>query len=153
MSHRIGKFFSHKPRHLRRTICRSGLTRPEISPNNRAICKDTVCKKEKSKLLKGDIRFGSWVEVSDYPGSWAWKHWGCVSGAQILNLRQSLAAGGEDYNWDLLDGYDELNDHPDLQEKVRRAIIDGHIAPEDFNGVSFLPFFFAGGGLLWSLAC
>jgi serine/threonine-protein kinase ATR len=39
--------------------------------------------------------------------------------------------------WCLRDA-DDHSDHPDLQEKVRRAIIDGHIAPEDFNGVSCL---------------
>jgi hypothetical protein len=109
---------------------REDLTRPEISPNNRAVCKDTICKKEKAKLLKGDIRFGTWVEVGDYPGSWSWKHWyvlfcvfcgsairevvaddggrGCVSGAQIKGLRESLGTGGGEYDWDLLDGYDEL---------------------------------------------
>lgn len=46
----------------------------EISPNNRAGCKDTVCKEEKVKILKGEIRFGSWVEINEH-GSWAWKHW------------------------------------------------------------------------------
>lgn len=27
-------------------------------------------------------------------------------------------------------------DHPDVQEKVKQAIKQGHIAPEDFKGVS-----------------
>lgn len=46
------------------------------------------------------------------------------------------------YDFDRLDGYDSpgeknsLNHHPDLQEKVRNAIIQGRIDPEDFNGVS-----------------
>ena len=28
------------------------------------------------------------------------------------------------------------SDHPDVQERVKQAIKQGHIAPEDFNGVS-----------------
>ncbi len=46
----------------------------EISPNNRAKCKDSVCQKEAIKILKGEIRFGTWVEIEER-GSWAWKHW------------------------------------------------------------------------------
>jgi len=35
---------------------------------------------------------------------------GCVSGAQVQGMRESTSAGGEDgeYDWDLIDGYDEL---------------------------------------------
>ena len=41
----------------------------------------------------------------------------------------------------MLDGYDDedkgsLHDRPDLQEKVRRVITQGHIDPEDWRGVS-----------------
>lgn len=28
------------------------------------------------------------------------------------------------------------SDHPEVQEKIRRVIKQGHIDPEDFNGVS-----------------
>lgn len=49
-----------------------------MSPNNRAGCKDSVCKKENVKILKGEIRFGTWVEINER-GSWAWKHWYVVS--------------------------------------------------------------------------
>lgn len=31
-------------------------------------------------------------------------------------------------------------DHPEIQEKVRRVVMQGHIDPEDFNGVG-LPSF------------
>jgi hypothetical protein len=45
------------------------------------------------------------------------------------------------YRWDALDGYEgeekhSLENHPKLQEKVRRVITQGFIDPEDFNGVS-----------------
>ena len=46
----------------------------EISPNKRAGCKDTLCKEENVKIMKGELRFGSWVEIKEH-GSWAWKHW------------------------------------------------------------------------------
>ena len=35
---------------------------------------------------------------------------------------------------DLLDGYDEIP--PDVQEKVKRAIEQGHVDDEDWRGVS-----------------
>lgn len=31
-------------------------------------------------------------------------------------------------------------DHPEAREKVQRVITQGHIDPEDFNGVSILLF-------------
>ncbi|PHH88273.1 hypothetical protein CDD83_7757 [Cordyceps sp. RAO-2017] len=107
--------------------------RVEVSPNNRAVCKDTVCKKEQVKILKGEIRFGSWVEIHEH-GSWSWKHWGCVSGSQLVNLQEACSQGDETYDFDAIDGYDELNDYPEIQEKIRRCVKQGHIDPEDFKG-------------------
>ncbi|KAM3526605.1 hypothetical protein MY4038_006738 [Beauveria bassiana] len=46
----------------------------ELSGNNRAGCKDGVCKKAAIKITKGELRFGTWVEI-DTHGSWSWKHW------------------------------------------------------------------------------
>lgn len=46
----------------------------EVSPNNRAGCKDIECQKTKEKITKGMLRFGTWVTVEDH-SSWAWKHW------------------------------------------------------------------------------
>lgn len=46
----------------------------EVSPNNRAGCKDTQCKKNAEKITKGTLRFGSWVTIEEH-GSWSWKHW------------------------------------------------------------------------------
>jgi hypothetical protein len=68
---------------------------------------------------------------------------GCVTGKQIENLRSVLEDPSNPgvYRWDYLDGYEgddknALDKHPDLQAKVRRVIEQGHIDPEDFNGVS-----------------
>ncbi|RDA91179.1 hypothetical protein CP533_4843 [Ophiocordyceps camponoti-saundersi (nom. inval.)] len=107
--------------------------RVEVSPNNRAICKDTVCKANKEKILKGEIRFGTWVEIQEH-GSWAWKHWGCVSGAQMVAVQELCDKGDGSYDFDAIDGYDELNDHADLQEKIRRCVEQGHIDAQDFKG-------------------
>ncbi|KAG6301636.1 hypothetical protein E4U09_004937 [Claviceps aff. purpurea] len=86
--------------------------RVELSGNNRAGCKDSICSKEKIKITKGELRFGTWVEIQDH-GSWSWKHWGCVSGSQLQNLQEEDA---------------------DIQEKVRRCVKQAHIDPEDFKG-------------------
>lgn len=106
--------------------------RVEISPNNRATCKDTVCKKEQVKITKGEIRFGSWIEIQEH-GSWSWKHWGCVSGSQLQNLRDECDKGDGDWDFDVIDGYDELTDE-DVKEKIRRCVKQAHIDPEDFKG-------------------
>ncbi|KAH6604196.1 hypothetical protein Trco_007642 [Trichoderma cornu-damae] len=81
--------------------------RVEISPNNRAGCQDTVCKKDGVKIFRGEIRFGSWVEIKEH-GSWRWKHWGCVSGAQIAGLQELCGGDAGNYDYDAIDGYDEL---------------------------------------------
>ena len=52
----------------------------EVSANNRAGCQDALCKKEKKKILKGEIRFGVFVSGSanghEFSG-FKWRHW-CV---------------------------------------------------------------------------
>ncbi|KAK0729998.1 poly polymerase and DNA-ligase Zn-finger region-domain-containing protein, partial [Lasiosphaeris hirsuta] len=115
----------------------------ELSANNRAGCKDKVCKESNVKILKGELRLGTWVEIKDH-GSWQWRHWGCVSGSQVENLREKIGkdAKGE-YRWDAIDGWEELDEKPELQEKIKRVVEQGHIDDEDFKGVSiplFLPF-------------
>ncbi|KAH8754115.1 hypothetical protein F5883DRAFT_187045 [Diaporthe sp. PMI_573] len=106
--------------------------RIEVSSNNRAGCQDTLHKKEGVKIMKGELRFGSWLEFGEH-GSWRWKHWGCVSGKQIENLREDIREG-DSFDFDMIDGYDEIGAHPELQAKIRTAMIEGKIADEDFNG-------------------
>ncbi|KAL3418908.1 hypothetical protein PVAG01_09129 [Phlyctema vagabunda] len=116
--------------------------RVETASSGRAVCKNTECKKEGVKIDKDELRLGVWVSFEDR-GSWAWRHWGCVTGKMIENLRKYLE--GEDnlgsgvYRWDFLDGFEggeknSLDHHPDLQEKVKRVITQGFIDPEDWNG-------------------
>jgi hypothetical protein len=121
---------------------------PEVSPNNRAGCKGTDCKKEGIKILKGELRFGSLVTIMDHQ-SWSWKHWyvalgyqshareakcrrGCVTPKQIENLLKEIEG-----NYDYLDGYDEIP--TDFQDKVRTALEQGHVSDSDWKGVSVAP--------------
>ncbi|TVY33589.1 PARP-type zinc finger-containing protein, partial [Lachnellula subtilissima] len=112
----------------------------ETATTGRATCVATECKKNGVKIEKDDLRFGVWVEINGN-GSFRWKHWGCVTGAQIQNMREKLEDPDDPgtYRWDFLDGYDSgeknsIDRFPDLQEKVRRVITQGFIDPEDFNG-------------------
>lgn len=67
-----------------------------------------MCKKSGAKILKGQIRLGVWVEIPNGNASWKWTHWGCVSGKKVANLQESLDDGDGTYDWDKLDGWDEL---------------------------------------------
>jgi hypothetical protein len=53
------------------------------------------------------------------------------------NIRHQLQKYGDEneYNWDYLDGLEGMS--PEYQEKIKTAIIEGKIADEDWNGVSF----------------
>ncbi|KAI1494606.1 hypothetical protein F5X96DRAFT_530586 [Biscogniauxia mediterranea] len=107
--------------------------RIEISPNNRAGCQDKVCKDNGQKITKGELRFGTWVTMPGTEhGSWKWRHWGCVSGKTVGNLQAAIESGGE-YDWDMIDGYEDITDD-DIKEKIQRVITQGHIDAEDFKG-------------------
>ncbi|TGJ81433.1 hypothetical protein E0Z10_g7329 [Xylaria hypoxylon] len=107
--------------------------RIEICPNNRAGCQDKVCKDAKTKITKGELRFGVWIVMPNTEhGSWRWRHWGCVSGKTVSNVQESIKKD-DGYEWDMLDGYDEIDD-PDIKEKIQRVVKQGHIDAEDFNG-------------------
>jgi hypothetical protein len=127
---------------------------PEVARLGQAGCKATECKKAGIKINKGELRLGTWVEIQNH-GGWQWRHWGCVTGKQLQNLREYLEdeARPGTYRWDFFDGYDDegvsgLVNHPDLQEKVKRVITQGFIDPEDFNGVSYFGLFGWGWGLM-----
>ncbi|CAD6502041.1 BgTH12-02284 [Blumeria graminis f. sp. triticale] len=114
--------------------------RVEVASSGRAGCQSTDCKKAGTKIAKDELRMGTWVDIPDRGGSWRWRHWGCVTGKVLLNIREALdPTGSGNYEWDLLDGYqgsekNSLNHFPDLQAKVRRVISQGFIDYEDFNG-------------------
>ncbi|RAK84371.1 zf-PARP-domain-containing protein [Aspergillus costaricaensis CBS 115574] len=107
-----------------------GAYRLEQASTGRAGCKNTECKNQGIKILKGELRHGSWVDTERFQ-SYFWRHWGCVTPKIIANMVETVGEEGE-RDWSALDGYDELPE--DLQEKVRRAIEQGHVDDEDWKG-------------------
>ncbi|KAI7277127.1 hypothetical protein KC335_g127 [Hortaea werneckii] len=104
----------------------SGSYRIEVCPNNRATCSATQCKKEGVKILKGELRQGVVVMFQDKQ-SWKYRHWGCVT-PEVLHNWHEKAEG----DMELIDGYDELPE--DAQDKVKRALEQGHVDDEDWKG-------------------
>jgi Poly(ADP-ribose) polymerase and DNA-Ligase Zn-finger region len=51
-----------------------GTYRVEVCPNNRATCKNAECKDAGIKIMKGELRFGTLVEIKEHQ-SWSYKHW------------------------------------------------------------------------------
>ncbi|KAL2057564.1 hypothetical protein ABVK25_001948 [Lepraria finkii] len=100
--------------------------RVEISPSNRAGCQNSECKKEGIKIPKGALRCGVFVTIMDNQ-TWKWKHWGCVTPKQVVSINEAIE---NDVN--LLDGLEELPE--DIQEKIKTALAEGHVADEDWNG-------------------
>lgn len=54
---------------------------------------------------------------------------GCVTPKQIANLTEAI----ED-DFDNLSGYDDLSE--DLQEKIKKAVENSHVADDDWLGVT-----------------
>lgn len=46
----------------------------EVSPNNRAGCKNQECKAAGIKINKGEFRYGTLITIQDHT-SWSYKHW------------------------------------------------------------------------------
>nr|XP_001400030.2 hypothetical protein ANI_1_2852024 [Aspergillus niger CBS 513.88] len=107
-----------------------GAYRLEQASTGRAGCKNKECKDQGIKILKGELRHGSWVDTERFQ-SYFWRHWGCVTPKIIANMIETVGEEGE-RDWSALDGYDELPE--DLQEKVRRALLQGHVDDEDWKG-------------------
>lgn len=99
--------------------------RVEISGNSRAACQNAKCK-DGDKIQKGEIRQGVMVKIKEHE-SMRWRHWGCVTPTVLKNWWE---AAGEDLT--MVDGYEELPE--DAQEKVRKALEEGHVDDDDWNG-------------------
>ncbi|ODH44845.1 hypothetical protein ACO22_00675 [Paracoccidioides brasiliensis] len=102
--------------------------RIEEASTGRAGCKNKECQDKKEKILKGELRLGTWVDTDNFQ-SWSWKHWGCVTPKQIANMQEVV---GDEKDYTLLDGYDEIS--TENQEKVRDAVEEGHVADSDWRG-------------------
>ncbi|KAL2818864.1 hypothetical protein BJX63DRAFT_383086 [Aspergillus granulosus] len=104
--------------------------RIEESPTNRAGCQNKECKDAKVKIPKGEVRFGTWVD-NERVQSFMWRHWGCVT-PKIVSHINEVVGEGDDRDLDLLDGYADLSE--EHQEKLIRALDQGHIDDEDWKG-------------------
>ncbi|OJD18138.1 hypothetical protein AJ78_01804 [Emergomyces pasteurianus Ep9510] len=102
--------------------------RIEEASTGRAGCKNKECQEKKEKILKGELRLGSWVDTEQFQ-SWSWKHWGCVTPRQIASIQEIV---GDEKDYTLLDGYDEIS--ADNQEKIREAVEQGHVSDSDWKG-------------------
>lgn len=122
------------------------LTKPaELSPNKRAGCHNGECKKAGIKLQKGEARFGSMVTINE-KSSYQYRHWyissdthgcflnannrrGCVTPVVVSNIRDFI-----DGDFEMIDGFEEMP--ADWQDKIKRAVEQGHVDDEDWKGVS-----------------
>ncbi|OJD25879.1 hypothetical protein ACJ73_02753 [Blastomyces percursus] len=95
---------------------------------SRAGCKNKECQEKKEKILKGELRLGTWVDTENFQ-SWAWKHWGCVTPRQIASIQEIV---GDERDCTLIDGYDEIS--TENQEKFREAVAQGHVSDTDWKG-------------------
>lgn len=100
--------------------------RLELAKTQRSGCANAECKSNGEKIPKGALRHGTMVTINEHQ-TWKWRHWGCVTPAQIANMSNTIEG-----NFDYLDGYDELPD--ELQEKVRTALDNGHVDDEEWKG-------------------
>ncbi|KAL4921935.1 hypothetical protein BDW62DRAFT_98950 [Aspergillus aurantiobrunneus] len=104
--------------------------RIEHASTGRAGCQNKECKDNKVKILKGELRFGSWVDNNQFQ-SFFWRHWGCVTPKIISNINE-LIGEGDERDLDMLDGYEDLS--PEIQGKIERALQQGHVDHEDWRG-------------------
>ncbi|KAL5000293.1 hypothetical protein BDV10DRAFT_163141 [Aspergillus recurvatus] len=104
--------------------------RLEQASTGRAGCQNKECKENKIKIAKGELRLGSWVDTERFQ-SWFWRHWGCVTPKVIANVND-IVGEGDDRDLEMLDGYEDLP--VELQEKVAKALEQGHVDDEDWRG-------------------
>ncbi|GIK01730.1 hypothetical protein Aspvir_005768 [Aspergillus viridinutans] len=109
-----------------------GTYRLEAASTGRAGCQNKECKEDKIKIGKGELRLGTWVETENFQ-SFFWRHWGCVTPKIIANLNEAVEeASGDSKDLDAIDGFEELPSG--YQEKVRKALEQGHVDDEDWKG-------------------
>lgn len=124
--------------------------RVEHSVSNMATCQQAACKREGTRIAKGELRIGThtWFEA-DEKYVWLWRHWsvlasfqcqctvggrlifihrGCVTPHQIRGL-QTLSGGKPD----AVPGFSSISS--ESQEQVRLALENGKVADKEFQDV------------------
>ncbi|BAE60938.1 unnamed protein product [Aspergillus oryzae RIB40] len=105
--------------------------RLEQASTGRAGCQNKECKDEKVKIAKGELRLGTWVDTERIQ-AFFWRHWGCVTPRIIASLNENLGDGDEK-DYEQLDGFEDLT--PENQEKVKKALEQGHVDDDEWKGV------------------
>ncbi|KAL5364324.1 poly polymerase and DNA-ligase Zn-finger region-domain-containing protein [Aspergillus floccosus] len=106
--------------------------RLEEASTSRAGCQNKECKDQKVKIQKGELRHGTWVE-NDRIKAFMWRHWGCVTPKIISNLNETIEElSGDKKDPEAIDGFEDLS--PENQERVVRALEQGHIDDEEWKG-------------------
>ncbi|OQE19821.1 hypothetical protein PENSTE_c014G04540 [Penicillium steckii] len=106
----------------------------ELASSGRAGCQNKECKDNKIKIEKGALRTGTWIDNERFQ-SWSWRHWGCTTPLVLQHIKEAI--GGEDQDednldFDALDGFDEVP--PEMQEKIKKALVKGHIEDDEWQG-------------------
>ncbi|KAE8367706.1 hypothetical protein BDV27DRAFT_123523 [Aspergillus caelatus] len=104
--------------------------RLEQASTGRAGCQNKECKDEKVKIAKGELRLGTWVDTERIQ-AFFWRHWGCVTPRIIASLNENLGDDDEK-DYEQLDGFEDLT--PENQEKVKKALEQGHVDDEEWKG-------------------
>ncbi|KAL4897281.1 poly polymerase and DNA-ligase Zn-finger region-domain-containing protein [Aspergillus ambiguus] len=106
--------------------------RLEEASSSRAGCQNKECKEQKLKIQKGELRHGTWVETERIK-SFMWRHWGCVTPKIISNLNETIEElSGDKKDPEAIDGFEDLA--PENQERVMRALKQGHVDDDEWNG-------------------
>lgn len=82
-----------------------GTYRVEYAKTGQAVCQGPPCKKESVKIGKGELRFGTWVDIGGKFASWKWRHLGCVTSKVLQNMKKEYSNVENE-----LDGYENLTE-------------------------------------------
>ncbi|EUC43031.1 hypothetical protein COCMIDRAFT_101987 [Bipolaris oryzae ATCC 44560] len=96
-----------------------------------AICQQAACKRNESKIVKGELRIGTRTLFDNgIQSRWymAWRHWGCATKHQIAGLKETT-----ENDPTKAPGYDRLS--PESQEQVRLAFEKGMPVDKGFKDI------------------
>ncbi|KAF2840203.1 hypothetical protein M501DRAFT_1056554 [Patellaria atrata CBS 101060] len=93
-----------------------------------AVCQKAECKRSNTIIEAGELRFGTWTYFQlEEKYIWRWKHWRCISKAQLRTFIEIADENPEDApGWGVIDDAS--------QEQVRAAFALGHVPDRTFVG-------------------
>ncbi|KAJ5344205.1 hypothetical protein MYU51_003363 [Penicillium brevicompactum] len=105
----------------------------ELAKSGRSGCQTKECKDAQTKIAKGELRIGTWVD-NESRQFWMWRHWGCFTPRMVQNVVESIKDGDDDgaLNYELLDGWEDLTN--EYKDKISQTLERGHVDDEDWRG-------------------